>query len=101
VPIAVGFLVRQDGLKLPTWLGGSLVGAVQRVSSSLDGLAVGSGLLVAPPGFQVVGGAGWRLRHGEVQAQLGYLFVYGQRGPVGWAGPVGGVVGTLGYKVLY
>jgi len=101
VPIGMGFLVRQDGQRVPSWLGASLVGAVQRVSSRLDGVRIGDGYQVAPPGFQVVAGAGWRLRRGELQAQLGYLFVYGQPGAVGWAGPIGGVVGTLGYKVLY
>jgi hypothetical protein len=101
VPISAGVLMRQDRALVPTWVGLTMVGGVHRIRSSLSGVSIGEGLQLAPPGFQVVGGAGWRLRQGEIQAQAGYLFIYGSPGPISWAGPAGGVVGTLGYKVLY
>jgi hypothetical protein len=101
LPIGLGLLARRDDAIVPTWIGGELVLAPHRIEAWLGDQRVAAGVDVAPPGLRVLSGLGWRLRSGEVQAQVGYLFVYGTRTGIGWNGPIGGVVGTLGYKVLY
>lgn len=99
--LSAGVLARNDGQLVPTWVGLSMVSGGHRVRSQLGQLQIGTAIQPAPPGFHTYTGAGWRMQRGELQAQLGYLFLYGSPGPISWTGQVGGVVGTLSYKLLY
>jgi len=38
---------------------------------------------------------------GELYGQAKYLFLSAPESTIGWEGSVGGVVGALGYKLLY
>tara|TARA_B100000530_G_scaffold276995_1_gene190045 strand:+ start:148 stop:279 length:132 start_codon:yes stop_codon:yes gene_type:complete len=42
-----------------------------------------------------------KLWGGEVFMELEYLFLSSPGQTSGWSGPVGGVVGAVGYKLLY
>ena len=96
-----GVLVRQDQRQLTGWIGTSALVVPYRLESHFGNTTpVGDWGLTAP-GFSIFTGSGWRTQNGELQGQLAYVFVAldGQQG--GWQGAVGGVVGTIGYKLLY
>jgi hypothetical protein len=101
LPLSLGLLARREAPVFPSWVGAELAVAPHRMETWLGDKRVTGGLDITPPGFRVLTGLGWRTRVGELQTELGYLFLYGTRTGIGWNGPIGGVVGTLGYKVLY
>lgn len=101
LPISLGVLGRTEQGRLSGWIGASLVVAPYRLVA-VYGDDVGlRGIGLAPPGGELVGGAGWRLGSGELQLQAAYLLLSLPPADVGWSGPVGGIRGALGWKFLY
>ena len=56
---------------------------------------------ITPPGFSAFAGTALRLRGGEIQLQARYLFLTPGNADTGGRGPLGGVIATLGYKLIY
>lgn len=60
-----------------------------------------SGWRVLTPGFGVVAGAGTRVPGGELFVEARGVTLTSAGGDVAWQGPLGGLFGVLGYRVLY
>jgi hypothetical protein len=101
LPVGLGVATRQERGRLAGWLGASVVIAPYRMEARFDQTVPRRGVGIASPGFEVVTGGGWRLRSGEVTAEFGYLFLAVDETTVGWRGPIGGGLGTLGYRLVY
>ena len=101
VPIGIGFVGRRERTRNALWLGSQLQLTPYLIDAAFDGSTVTRGVGLPLPGFSVTSGAGRRLRNGEVQLQLSYLFVALGTDDVGWEGQIGGLVGTVGYKLIY
>ncbi len=101
LPVGLGGLLRQERDRLALWGGTSLVVAPFLVDVRYGGATPTSGLGLAPPGVHLYSGAAWRFPNSEVAAELGYLFLNASANGAGWDGSVGGVVGTLAWRLLY
>ena len=100
-PIGAGVAFRSGEQRWPFWVGGRLVVAPYSLQISQGGTVSTRGWGWLPPGAGLFSGAGMRLWEGEAFMELEYLFLSSPDRTSGWSGPVGGVVGTLGYKLLY
>jgi hypothetical protein len=101
VPIGIGAATRQERGRLAGWFGASFVLAPYRLEAQVGDAVPARGLGWANPGFELGTGGGWRLRGGELTVDLGYLFLSTTPDGIGWRGPVGGFVSTLGYRLLF
>ncbi len=101
LPIGVGAISRQERGRLAGWAGATVVAAPYRMEARFDQVVPRRGVGFAAPGFEVVTGGGWRLRSGELTAEVGYLFLSIDEDTVGWRGPIGGFHGSLGYRLVY
>jgi hypothetical protein len=100
-PIGLGVLARRSPARVPTWFGGQVVMAPYRLVARVSDVTAIEGSGWMSPGATVFGGVGFRLGGGEVYGQVKYLFLSAPESTIGWEGSVGGVVGALGYKLLY
>lgn len=101
VPIGIGAATRQERGRLAGWIGASFVLAPYRLEAQVGDAVPARGLGWANPGFEIGTGGGWRLRGGELTADVGYLFLSTTPDGIGWRGPVGGFMSTLGYRLLF
>lgn len=62
---------------------------------------VETGLVLPAPGVLAHGGVGYRLGASEVYGELRYLFSPPDNSAVRFAGGIGGLSGSLGYRVLF
>lgn len=100
-PATLGVHARSDGRRLATWLGMAAVVAPYQLDVRLDQQLIIQGPGFAQPGFAVYGGVSRRLRVGEVQLNARYMALSTGVTDAGWQGNVGGVIATLGYRLLY
>ena len=100
-PIGAGVAFRNGEQRWPFWVGGRLVVAPYSLRISQGGTVSTRGWGWLPPGAGLFSGSAMRLWEGEAFMELEYLFLSSPDRTSGWSGPVGGVVGTLGYKLLY
>ena len=98
VPLGVGLLGRLPRGRFVTWAGASVLAVPYRIQVSVDATAGVRGLALAPPGAHAYTGAGLRTRTGEVDFNLGYLFINTNAGDSGWQGSAGGLLTTVGYR---
>ena len=99
VPLELGALLRRDRGSRGAWLGSTLVVAPFRLVGRFGDLVPTRGIGVAPPGFRPFAGAGWRVGSSELQIEVGYTVLTMSSEDLGWQGPVGGFVATLGYTL--
>lgn len=100
-PVSLGVHARSDGRRLATWLGAEAVVAPYQLDVRLDQQLVIQGPGLAQPGFAVYGGLSRRLRVGEAQLNARYMALSTGVADAGWQGNVGGVIATLGYRLIY
>ena len=100
-PVSLGVVARAEGRRRATWIGMAALAAPYQLEVRLntDTLVQGPGL--TPPGVAGIAGASLRVRTGEVQLQAQYLGLTMGDSDVGWRGGVGGLVATVGYKLIY
>ena len=98
VPLSLGLIGRQPRGRLVTWAGASVVLVPYWVTVSVGESRGVRGLALAPPGAHAHAGAGVRTRHGQIDLDLGYLFVTTNAGDGGWQGGAGGFLTTVGYR---
>lgn len=101
LPVGLGAATRQERGRIASWFGASFVLAPYRLEAQVGDAVPARGIAWANPGFEVGTGGGWRLRGGELTADLGYLFLSTTPDGIGWRGPVGGFMSTLGYRLLF
>jgi hypothetical protein len=101
LPIGLGLIARKGQRRLPFWAGGQLVLAPYHLNARFGEALASKGWGWMPPGAAIVTGAGMHLWGGEAFTELQYLFLAAPAQVTGWSGPVGGVVASLGYKILY
>lgn len=101
VPIHVSLVVRQEYPAMAFWfsLGGVL--APFHGTASFDDVVVASGPGLLPPGLTVTGGYGVRVPGGEIALELKGLVLTSPGSDFSFAGQVGGLAGTVGYRVFY
>ena len=100
-PFGAGIAFRYGEQRLPFWVGGRFVLSPYSLSVTQGGSVATRGWGWLPPGAGLFTGTGMRLWGGEAFVELEYLFLSSPDQVSGWSGPVGGVVGALGYKLLY
>jgi hypothetical protein len=101
VPIGLGMVARQGWGRTPFWVGGRVVMAPFHLDARVDGEPASNGWGWLSPGAGATAGVGHRLAGGELFGEAEYYFLVAPSGTIGWKGLVGGVVGTIGYKLLY
>ncbi|MEC8423025.1 MAG: hypothetical protein VX000_04560, partial [Myxococcota bacterium] len=101
VPVGIGAATRQERGRLAGWLGASFVLAPYRIEAQVDETVAARGIALANPGLEIGTGGGLRLRGGELTTDVGYLFLATSPDGIGWRGPVGGFMATLGYRLLF
>jgi len=99
--LSVGGVARGDFRRMPVWAGGGLLIAPYRINASAGEQTSSEGWGWLTPGAMVVAGIGTRVWGGELYGELQYLFLSGPGRTYGWNGAIGGVVGAIGFKVLY
>jgi len=100
-PLGAGVAFRNGEQRWPFWVGGRLVVSPYSLKVAQGGSVSTNGWGWLPPGAGLFTGSSIRLWGGEAFIDLEYLFLSSPNQATGWSGPVGGVVGTLGYKLLY
>lgn len=100
-PLSLSLLTRTDGRRGAAWVGAGPVIAPYQLEMRLDDALIVQGPGFAQPGFSIVAGRSWRMRAGEIQTNVRFLALFTGETDVGWQGSVGGVVGTVGYRLLY
>ena len=100
-PLGLGVAFRNGEQRWPFWVGGRLVVSPYALSVSQGGSVSTRGWGWLPPGAGLFAGIAARLWGGEAFTEVEYLFLSAPDQSSGWSGPVGGVVGTVGYKLLY
>jgi hypothetical protein len=101
VPIGVGAVVRRGLGRFPAWLGGEAVLAPYSLKASFDGVTASDGSGWMSPGAAFLGGVGWRTGPGELYVEGRYMLLSAPGKTLGWVGAMGGMVGSIGYKLLY
>ena len=101
VPVGLGLSTRQERGRLAGWAGASLVIAPYRIETRIQDSVAARGLGWAKPGFEFATGGAWRLRGGELTLDAGLLLLSVDSNGTGWRGPVGGAIGTVGYRLLF
>lgn len=101
LPVGLGLVGRRERGRSAAWIGTSLIAAPYHVEAHFGEEVPVRGMGLAPPGFHLYTGAGWRVRSGELEGQVGYLMLSLNPGEVGWQGPVGGLLASVGYKVMF
>ena len=101
IPLGSGLVFRQGGLRAPLWVGGRILLAPYHLSVKQGDTRATNGWGWLPPGAAVHAGAGLRVLRGEAFTEVEYLFLSSPYQASGFNGAVGGVVGTLGFKLLY
>ncbi len=100
-PLSAGLLTRAEGRRRASWVGLAAVVAPYQLEVRLDDRLIVQGPGISQPGFSLFAGAAWRVRGGELESNLQFLSLFPGDTDVGWQGSVGGVVATLGYKLIY
>ncbi len=100
-PISAGLLTRAEGRRRASWIGLSGMIAPYQLEVRLDDSLIIQGPGLSQVGFSLFAGAAWRVRAGEIESNLRFITLSTGETDAGWQGNVGGVVGTLGYKLLY
>lgn len=100
-PVSLGVISRAARGRYAGWLGGALVVAPYQLDARFDGVLAVHGPGLAPPGASLTVGASRRFRDTELVFQLSYLFLTMNADEIGWTGALGGVVGTVGTRLLY
>jgi len=100
-PLGIGTVVRRGVGRFPGWVGGQAVFAPYSLQASFDGVTASDGMGWMSPGASFLAGVGWRTGGGEVFAEGRYIFLSAPGESIGWVGSVGGMLGTIGYKLLY
>jgi hypothetical protein len=100
VPLSTLLLFRQDRAGWAVWAGGGGTLAPRRTQLRFgdDLVSTGFGLLVGPV---VAAGASRRAPGGEVVLTLQASWLPAPRDDVGYSGNLGGVLGGLGYRLVY
>ncbi len=98
IPVSLGADLRADRSRTATWAGASLVLAPTRLQVTYGALDTVQGVQLAPPGAELRIGGALGLRTGELTAELSWLFLTAGAADLGWQGPVGGVIASLGYR---
>jgi hypothetical protein len=101
VPLGLGMVARRGWGRFPLWVGGRMLMAPFHLDARVDGESASNGWGWLSPGAGATTGMGYRLGGGEVFGELDYYFLVAPSGTIGWKGLVGGVVGAIGYKLLY
>lgn len=96
-----GLFVRQGAVGVPIWAGAQVVMAPFHQVVRLDGAVASTGWGWLSPGAAMTIGTGMRAFNGEAFIEIDYLFIAAPSGSMGWEGPVGGLVGGMGFKLLY
>ena len=96
-----GLFVRKGAIGVPVWAGAQVVMAPFHQTVRLDDIAASNGWGWLSPGAAMTVGAGMRAFNGEAFMEFDYLFIAAPGGTIGWEGPVGGLVGSVGFKLLY
>ena len=99
--VSGGLVVRRAAVGVPVWAGARVVLAPYHQSVTLDNETASSGWGWLSPGAAMTAGIGTRVGNGEAFMEVDYLFVAAPSGTIGWDGPIGGLVGSLGFKLLY
>ena len=100
-PIGVGGIVQRGQGRLPVRFGGQVIFSPYTISASYGGQQASSGSGWMLPGAAFLAGAGWRVAGGELYTEAKYLFLLAPGETLGWEGALGGIVGAVGYKLLY
>ena len=99
LPIALSAHRRWSRGLWGTWGGAGVVVAPYRVERFFGGKQGGGRVAVHRPGATLYGGAGYRMRVGEVYGEARYLAI--QSAAPEYDGPIGGLVAVVGIRVVY
>ena len=99
LPIALSAHRRWSRGLWSTWGGAGVVVAPYRVERFFGGKQGGGRVAVHRPGATLYGGAGYRMRVGEVYGEARYLAI--QSAAPEYDGPIGGLVAVVGIRVVY
>jgi hypothetical protein len=99
--VSTGLYIRRQAGLWPVWAGGKVLVSPYHMMATIDGDVASSGWGWMSPGAALSTGVGVRMLGGEAFAEADYLFIAAPSASIGWQGPVGGLVGALGFKLLY
>jgi hypothetical protein len=99
--VSTGLYIRRQAGLWPVWAGGKVLVSPYHMMATIDGDVASSGWGWMSPGAVLSTGVGVRMLGGEAFAEADYLFIAAPSASIGWQGPVGGLVGALGFKLLY
>ncbi|MEC8193870.1 MAG: hypothetical protein VX127_14125 [Myxococcota bacterium] len=99
--VSGGLFVRRAAVGVPVWAGARVMLAPYHQTVTLDAETASGGWGWLSPGAAMTAGVGTRVGIGEAFMELDYLFVAAPSATIGWDGPIGGLVGSLGFKLLY
>lgn len=97
----LGLSWRQTFGARAVWIAAVAVVAAAHERALFEDEAALSGWRILTPGFGVLAGAGARVPGGELFVEARGVTLTSAGGDVAWQGPLGGLVGVLGYRVLY
>jgi hypothetical protein len=101
LPIFGGVSVRRSRWSGTAWVGAAGVIAPFNLGVEIEGSKAIDGIGVSTPGVDVFTGAGWKVLNGELQLEAGWLFLTMPAGDVSIQGSIGGLHGTLGYRLYF
>lgn len=100
-PVSLGALLRGERGRLAGHTGAGMVMAPYHFTASFADERVIQDFGLPSPGLEIMAGTGARMRTGEITLEARYLLLSLEANGVGWQGSMGGLVGTVGYRLLY
>ncbi len=100
-PIGLGVAIHRGKVRLPLSFGAQLLLAPYTVSTRFNDVdaSAGMGWMLPGAGFHL--GTGWRMARGELYTEARYMLLTAPGETLGWTGPMGGILGSIGYKFFY